>query len=132
MSKTKIAIIHDCLHVGGTEKALLTMLKFFDYQKYDVTLWLMDGSGELQAELDERVMVRYYSNEGYPGKELIKEYVRSRSYKRLIESMLNRVKSKKAINNHYENLKYSIFSLPLINDEEYDCVIVYQGLYIYS
>ena len=130
MAKTKIAIVHDCLYVGGTEKALLTMLKFFDYQKYEVTLWLMNDQGALQPELDKRVVVRCFSNEGYSRKRLIKEYLSSGKIVELIKSMCMRIRSRKAIDRHYDNLKYSILSLPLITDEVYDCVIVYQGLYM--
>ncbi len=131
MNKTKIAIVHDCLHVGGTEKALLTMLKFFNYQKYEVTLWLMNDQGALQFELDKRVIVRCFSNEGYSRKRLMKEYLNSGKTVELIRSMCMRIRSRKAISRHYDNLKYSIFSLPLITDEVYDCVIVYQGLYMH-
>ncbi len=131
MIKKKIAIVHDILNIGGTEKALLSMLKFFDYEKYDVTLWLMDGEGELQSELDDRVQVRYYSNEGYTGKELVVQYFKKRQIVKLLRSVYYRWKSKRLINNHFENLQYSIYSLPLITEEEYDCVIAYQGLYVH-
>jgi len=131
MIKKKIAIVHDKLNIGGTEKALLSMLKFFDYEKYDVTLWLMDGNGELQSELDSRAHVRYFTNDGYTGRSLIVEYLKSGKIIRLIKSVYYRRKSKRLLDFYFENLKYSIYSLPLITEEEYDCVIVYQGLYLH-
>ena len=130
MSKQKIGIIHDCLHIGGTEKALLTMLKFFDYSKYDVTLWLMNDNGGLQSELDKRVNVCYFSNDGYSGRSLIKNYIKNGQIVRLIEALRYRQKSRQTIDSHYDNLKYAIYSLPLVTNEEYDCLVVYQGLYM--
>ena len=128
--KKKIAIIHDKMNLGGTEKALITMLKFLDYQKLDVTLWLMDGTGLLQPEIDPHVCVRYFSNDTFDGKSLLAYYLKTFQFGRLIRSMRYRKKSREYINNFEDNLKYHIYSLPLITDEVYDCVIVYQGLYI--
>ena len=128
--KKKLAIIHDKLNLGGTEKALVTMLKFFDYQKYDVTLWLMDGTGLLQNEVDPHVHVKYFTNEYYSGKKLLLDYAKSFQFGRLISAVRYRIKSKKAMDIFEDNLKYHINSLPLITEEEYDCVIVYQGLYM--
>ena len=131
MTKKKIAIVHDKLNVGGTEKALLSMLKIFDYGKYDVTLWLMNGEGELQSELDERVKVCYFTNDGYTGAGLVADYLKERQIIKLMKCVYYRRKSKQLMDHHLENLKYSIYSLPLITEEEYDCVIVYQGLYLH-
>ena len=128
--KKKIAIIHDRMNLGGTEKALITMLKFLDYKKLDVTLWLMDGTGLLQQEIDPHVSVRYYSNDAFDGKGLLAYYLKSFQFGRLIRSMRYRKKSRDSINQFEDNLKYHIYSLPLITDEVYDCVIVYQGLYM--
>ena len=131
MSKKKIAIVHDKLNIGGTEKALISMLKFFDYEKYDVTLWLMNGEGELQSELGNRVRVSYFSNDNFTGRSLVAQYLKAGKFVKLIKSAYCRRKSKHLLNYHLENLKYHIFSLPLITEEEYDCVMVYQGLYLH-
>ncbi len=128
--KKKIAIIHDKLNLGGTEKALVTMLKFLDYQKLDVTLWLMDGTGLLRSQIDPRVKVRYFSNNGYDGKGLLKYYLKHFQFARLTRSLRYRKKSRESMDSFEDNLKYHVYSLPLITDEVYDCVIVYQGLYM--
>jgi len=128
--KKKIAIIHDKLNLGGTEKALVTMLKFLDYQKLDVTLWLMDGTGLLQSQIDPHVKVNYFSNSEYDGKGLLKYYIQHFQIARLIRSLQYRKQSRESMDSFEDNLKYHIYSLPLLTEEEYDCVIVYQGLYM--
>ena len=40
MQKKKVAFVMGTLYMGGAERALINMLKFFDYENYDVTLWI--------------------------------------------------------------------------------------------
>ena len=47
MEKKQIAFVMDKMIVGGVERALIELLRAFDYDKYSVTLWLRNGSGEL-------------------------------------------------------------------------------------
>ena len=106
------------------------MLKFFDYQKLDVTLWLMDGTGLLQSQIDPHVKVNYFSNSEYDGKGLLKYYIQHFQIARLIRFLQYRKQSRESMDSFEDNLKYHIYSLPLLTEEEYDCVIVYQGLYM--
>ena len=64
------------------------------------------------------------------GKGLLKYYIQHFQIARLIRSLQYRKQSRESIDSFEDNLKYHIYSLPLLTEEEYDCVIVYQGLYM--
>ena len=127
--KKRIAIVHDRLNVGGTEKVLISLLKYLDYTKYEVTLWLSDVSGPLQSEIDKRVIVIEYSNESIKTAALVKKYLKEREFARIIPAVISKTKSRQNIKHFYKNLVYDILSLPYLDQMEYDAVIVYQGLY---
>lgn len=128
--KKKIAVIHDSLNMGGTEKALIYMLDHFDYDHYDVTLWLLNGNGPLQNELNGHVRVAYYSNEPIKAGELFCRYFRDKQYIRAIKSVVAKIKSRINLSNFYKNMTYDIQSLPYLDNSVYDTVLVYQGLYV--
>ena len=48
------------LDIGGTEKALLNLLKVLDYKKYDVTLLLQEKKGIFLSDLPKEVKVEEY------------------------------------------------------------------------
>ncbi|MBD5415805.1 MAG: glycosyltransferase [Bacteroides sp.] len=52
-SRPKVRFIAESLNVGGAEKALVSILKAFDYSRFDVTLTLISQSGGFVKELDE-------------------------------------------------------------------------------
>ena len=60
------------MNIGGTEKALLTMLNEIDSSKYDITLLMLEKYGEFLNEIPDFVKVRYV-NEYKDIKPLIKE-----------------------------------------------------------
>ena len=47
----KVAIVTKKMVIGGTEKALIPMLKQFDPQEYEVDLYLQEPGGALYEEL---------------------------------------------------------------------------------
>lgn len=49
--KLKIAVVTKQMVIGGTEKALLSMLKQFDFQAYELDLYLQELGGELFEEV---------------------------------------------------------------------------------
>ena len=53
----KIAILNYNMECGGTEKALLALLKAIDYSNYDVTLYLLYKKGPLLIEIPRQVHV---------------------------------------------------------------------------
>ena len=130
MNKKKIAIIHDSMNMGGTEKALIYMLEGFDYDRYDVTLWLLNNKGPLQDEIDSRVHVKLYTNETIKASQLLKDYFHQKKFVKGICAVGSKIRSKLNINNFNKNMIYDIQSLPYIDESVYDTVIVYQGLYI--
>lgn len=130
MKKKRIAIIHDSLNMGGTEKALIYMLDHFDYEQYDVTLWLLDSNGALQNEINKHVHLAYYSNMPVKAGTLAKHYFHEKSYCKGLKSLISKVSSRINLNHFYKNMVYDIKSLPYVDSSVYDAVIVYQGLYI--
>lgn len=56
--KEKILFINGHLNPGGVERALVDILRSFDYSKYEVDLVLLEALGAYQPELPEKVKVR--------------------------------------------------------------------------
>lgn len=52
MGRRKIVFLAESLNIGGAEKALISILKFLDYSKLDVTLKLISKSGDFVKDLD--------------------------------------------------------------------------------
>ena len=55
--KKKILFIMDSLRIGGAEKSLITILNLFDYEKYEVDLYLLNHVGEFYNLIPEKVNV---------------------------------------------------------------------------
>ena len=49
------------MNMGGTEKALLTMLNEIDTSKYDVTLFMLEEYGQFLSEIPSFVKVEYFN-----------------------------------------------------------------------
>lgn len=54
-NKKKILIIHSNLELGGAETSLLGLMDGFDYDNYDVDLFLLSHSGELMRGINPNV-----------------------------------------------------------------------------
>lgn len=65
MKHRNVAFVLDSMAVGGVEKALIELLRAFDYSQYDVTLWLKDSCGPLQNQIDPRVKNRILGLHGH-------------------------------------------------------------------
>lgn len=57
MNKTRILIIYSKMVVGGSTTSLLSILNGFNYSKYEVTLLLLDDTGDLQHLINQNVIV---------------------------------------------------------------------------
>lgn len=55
--KKKILFIEEGLGIGGAEKSLITILQNFDYEKYEVDLFLFDHSGQFMSLLPSNVNI---------------------------------------------------------------------------
>ena len=60
------------MNIGGTEKALLTMLNEIGSSKYDITLLMLEENGGFLNEIPNFVKIKYV-NEYKDIKPLIKE-----------------------------------------------------------
>ena len=59
--KKKLLFINGHLNTGGVEKSLLDVLKYLDYDRYEVDLLLLEELGDYTPELPEQVNVRLMS-----------------------------------------------------------------------
>lgn len=55
--KKKILFIEEGLGIGGAEKSLITILQNFDYEKYEVDLFLFDHSGQFMSLVPSNVNI---------------------------------------------------------------------------
>ena len=53
--KKKVIICMTSMYLGGAERSLIGLLEAFDYEKYDVSLFLYDQSGELMGDVPDTV-----------------------------------------------------------------------------
>lgn len=58
-NKKKIVVLHPWLIMGGEEKVLINMLNVLDYDKVEVTLWLLELGGVLEKNLTKNVNIKY-------------------------------------------------------------------------
>ena len=53
--KKKVLFVEEGLGIGGAEKSLLTILSLFDYEKYDVSLFLFNHDREQMEMIPPQV-----------------------------------------------------------------------------
>ena len=114
---------------GGAEKALINMLRFLDYDKYDVTLWVKDDHGELTPQVDPHVTIRCwgeYYKQDY--KQFLFHLLKKCRFVLAAYSFLCRSLCKYVIRSTYLSYKLSFMSLLLADQTEYDAAICYQLL----
>ena len=120
------------MNIGGTEKALLTMLNEIDDSKYDITLLMLEEYGGFLNEIPSFVKVKYvdeyksikpFVNE--PPKILIKILIKNKSYLTGLSTLLNYSISKitKNISYYYRYILKNVKKI----DEEYDLAVAYAG-----
>lgn len=120
------------MNIGGTEKALLTMLNEMDSSKYDITLLMLEEYGGFLNEIPNFVKVKYineyktikpYINE--PPKLLAKELIKNKKCLTGIFTLLNYSISK-ITNNMSYYYKYILRNTKNIEDD-YDLAVAYAG-----
>ena len=119
MQKKKVAFVMGTLYMGGAERALINMLKFFDYEHYDVTLWICGEEPGHTELINSNVDVKYLSSEF----EVLDDSINGEFIKRKAERIMARIN----ISNEEKNKHYFSKSIPKVNKEKYDCVIAYRG-----
>jgi glycosyltransferase involved in cell wall biosynthesis len=75
--KTKVLFSMYALHIGGAERSLIGLLEGFDYDKYEVDLFLYRQEGEFMALLPKQVnllpVIPQYSTLQRPIKDIVRE-----------------------------------------------------------
>lgn len=120
------------MNIGGTEKALLTMLNEMDSSKYDITLLMLEEYGGFLNEIPKFVKIKYV-NEYKEIKEFVKEppqlvakkLMKNKKYVRGFNILLSYTlaKATKDISYYYRYLLRNVNEI----DEEYDLAVAYAG-----
>lgn len=120
------------MNIGGTEKALLTMLNEMDSNKYDITLLMLEQYGGFLSEIPNFVKIEYindYKNiKSFikdPPKLLLKRLIKGKKYINGI-SMISIYTISKLTRNMNYYYKYILRSVKKL-DEEYDLAVAYAG-----
>lgn len=98
--KKKILIISTSLGGGGAEKVLITMLRHFDYEKYDVTLLLTVREGVYLDDIPSQVKLLYIFERSSSLYAKIAFWL----YARLRLGWLERFKIRRTIEKHYDTI----------------------------
>jgi len=136
--KKKIIVVSHTMRIGGVERSLIGMLNAFDYNKYEIDLFLYIHDGEFMSLIPEQVNIlpeiKKYTSLLVPAKQnILNGY-----FDILIEKTYASIKSKLFCNKNKlstENLvymdyqqKYTVCSLPRINPEKaYDLAISFMN-----
>ena len=120
------------MNIGGTEKALLTMLNEMDNSKYDITLLMLEEYGGFLNQIPSFVKVKYVNEYksikpfvNQVPKVLVKELIRNKEYLTGIYTLLNYSISK-ITNNMSYYYRYILKNVKKI-DEDYDLAVAYAG-----
>lgn len=116
--------------LGGAERALINMLKFFDYDNYQVTLWICGKEPGNIDYIHKDVRIRHIQSEfdfesvaDAADRRIDKNVTPIKKIQQIKAKALAKVnKSDDAKNMHYFSQ-----SLPKLTPEQYDCVIAYRG-----
>lgn len=131
--KKKVIIVMTSMYLGGAERSLLGLLEAFDYERYSVSLFLLDHSGELMEYIPREVHLlpenpKYKALEGS-----IKDAFRNRQFSVGFRRILGKIKSNQfakrflgakdiIVHTEYKQ-KYTWEILPMISDDTYDLAI---------
>lgn len=121
----RVAFVSNKMNVGGIQTVLATTLNEFDYDKYDVTLWLVDDTDLNIVNLDPRIKIRFFGNRD--GKAILKNQLLSFRLIAFFKGLLYRFLANFYKNDYLKCHMYSVKSLPLLDKEAYDTVILYHG-----
>lgn len=130
--KKKVLFMVINMNVGGTEKALLTMLSEIDKEKYDVTVLMLEKDGDFLDEIPDWVNIKYLDgyeklkdnlNDPLPF-SILKALKKFNIYKFI--NLLNIYYQIKVNKNTYPMNEYLLKDYPVL-DEEYDLAVAYAG-----
>lgn len=93
--KKSILFVNGHLNVGGVEKALVDLLSWLDYNRYDVDLLLLQGRGDYEDRIPKQVRIIERDTrclEGPFGKVILRNAIRFKFYSvffRIVQSLAN-------------------------------------------
>ena len=120
------------MNIGGTEKALITMLNEMDRRKYDITLFMLEEHGGFLNQIPDGVKIMYFKEYktlkkfiNNPPQLVAKELIKNRKVISGLSILFIYIISKliKDISIYY---KYILRNVDIVNDE-YDIAIAYAG-----
>lgn len=130
--KKKILIFSHAMEIGGAERALLGLLNSFDYDKYDVDLFLMRHCGELMGLIPDKVNLlalnKKYSSLAVPIIDVIKNGNFDVAFGRFVGKQKAKSFNKKmkyvdsAVSLEYSH-KYTERYMTMMSNKEYDLAI---------
>lgn len=133
MGKKKVLILAHAMELGGAERALLGLLNSFDYETYQVDLFLLRHAGELFHLIPENVTllpeIPAYACLGIP----IRSVLRKKCYGVAVGRLLGKLRARRFIRRRqlpadngvaleYSH-KYTKAFLPQISPTKYDVAI---------
>lgn len=118
----KIAIVTKSMNVGGTEKALISMLKKIPYKKYEITIFVMEYSGELIQEIPSWINVKIIPQMNYTSKEFILNNLSCFNIMSLVKNIYYLIRLR--YSSYHQQFYYLSKVLPKIK-ESYDIGIAY-------
>ncbi|MFR2721862.1 MAG: hypothetical protein ACLTAY_09770 [Thomasclavelia ramosa] len=65
MKKKKILILCSNMKIGGFQKSLINLLMYFDYNKYEIDLFLIDEDGIFTKYINKNVNIICETNSSY-------------------------------------------------------------------
>ena len=122
----KIAFVMNEIDVGGVSNALIECLARLNYTKYEVTVWVNAGKGDIQSELCPQVKIKKWGESD--SRQILISQIRKFQIKEALRGVFYRALSRATISSQEQNAIYSMKSLPMISDIYYDCIICYQGV----
>lgn len=117
-----IAFVMGTMIVGGVEKSLINLLNHFDYDSYDVDLWVKADNIGIKNQVDSRAQIKCWPT--YDTKALLKEQLKNFQIFQCFIGLISRIIIRCAKTWEIKSL-FSAKLLPTILSE-YDCVVAYQ------
>ena len=129
MSRKSIAFVMGKMVLGGAERALINMLKFFDYDHYQVTLWICGEEPGNTDYIHKGVRIRHIQSEfGFESvADAADRTEKTISPNEKIQKIKARALAKVNKSDDAKNMHYFSQSLSKLTSEQYDCVIAYRG-----
>lgn len=138
----KICFVAEYMYCGGTEKSLLSLLRYLDREKYQITLLLMKKKGDLLPQLPDDITVREIPLPEDEAEDLLngrgnalKEAVKSGHIIKAAGKALRGIRMALETRNgaekrlwYYKSIEKKIPAYP----EEFDVVIDYMGYGLFN